>query len=123
MTKSELLEAAKEALLPRAGAEFSLSYLADGREIDYGTEPHNSVSAVSPGLKVTVVGEDTVVAQRRQQKIFLAPGVTYRNMLVIRHGETFIHILGDHIVVAGENLTVGQIAPGPKEEVGDGNVV
>jgi len=117
MTKSEVvltLAQAKELILPSSGAEFKLTYFAHGEEIVYGTKDHTNASAVSPGLKVTVLGEDTWMAQRRQAKPFVQAG-NYRNMLVIRHGSSWIHILGDHIIVSDRDFTVGMIAPGAKE--------
>ena len=105
----------KELLLPSSGAEFEISYFSDLKEIKYGEAPHQNISAVSPGLKFTVLGEDTKVLQRRQQKPFVQ-SEPYRTMLVIRHGETWIHVLGDHIIVTDSSLTVGQVAPGLRGE-------
>lgn len=118
MTKSDPalpaldLARAKALLLPAEGSEWAIVYFDGEEEVPYNPERgHTSVSAVSPALRLTVVGGDSYVARARQDKPFVRAG-HYRTMLVVRHGDTWVHILGDRIVVAGQRLTVGQIAPG-----------
>lgn len=95
--------------------EFDLSFFDGEEEIKYGERPHTSISAVSPGLKVTVVGRDTEAMQRRQMKPAHSEGI-YRNMLWVKVDDVFVHVLGDHVVIAREKLRIGQIAPGLKDD-------
>ncbi len=109
-----MVAGAKQLLLPVDGVEFEVAYFDGEEEIRYGDRPHTSVSAVSPGLKVTVAGPDSWVAQQRQQRPYLRPGHS-RTMLVIRHGQTWIHVLGDHVLVTDRRLRVGEVTPGLTE--------
>lgn len=98
----------KERLLPHKGAEFEVCYFADGEEVTPFKEPHDTVSAVSTGLKVTVLGRDTYVAQNRQDKPFLHDG-HHRTMLVVRIDGVWLHLLGEHLVVSRHRYNVGQV--------------
>ena len=106
MTKSELL--------PEKGAIFELEYNREGRPVIYDKEPHDFVTAVSPGLKVLVYGEDSVVLSRRQMKpmlpaFFNGEDGAYRRMLVVQLGDVYVHILGDKVVIARESLPVPRL--------------
>ena len=108
------LQMVRELVLPPRGAEFDITYFDGSEEIPgelVFTRRHSSVSAVSTGLKVTVLGEGTSVVQRRQRKPMVSEEV-YRTMLVVEVDGVFVHILGDHVVVARERFNVGQLAPG-----------
>lgn len=104
----------KSDWLPEKGAIFELEYNREGRPVIYGKEPHDFVTAVSPGLKVLVYGEDSVVLTRRQAKpmlpaFFNGEDGAYRRMLVVNLGDVWIHVLGDKVVVARESLMVGRL--------------
>jgi len=108
------LQMVRDLVLPPRGAEFEIAYLDGSEEIpgeQVFTRPHSSVSAVSAGLKVTVIGGGTRVVQNRQRKPWVSDEI-YRTMLVIEVDGVFVHILGDHVVVARERFNVGQLAPG-----------
>jgi len=123
MTRSEavargVVQGLRQRLLPPNGAEFELHYFDGDEELKSSeilNRPHTSVSAVSEGLKVTVIGDRTKVIQRRQIKPAYREGI-YRTMLVVEIDDVFIHIIGDHIIVAREKLNVGQITPGLASE-------
>jgi len=123
-----LVAAAKQLFLPDAGADFTIEYYRGDDRVEPSPEGgHDHIVATSVGQRVVVMGEDTRVTNKRQQKpLCQIPtainGVQergfYRSMLVIRHGDTWIHFLGDLVVVDSRKLRVGEVAPGllPEDE-------
>jgi hypothetical protein len=105
----ETLNTAKEFFLPERGAEFVVTYYRGDQEVSYAEKGHTWANAVSPGLKMIVMGEDARISQKRQKQPSLG---LERTMLCANLGDVWIHVLGDLIVVAREKLNVGQIVKG-----------
>jgi hypothetical protein len=116
--KSDLMEKAREELLPEMGAEFELTYFDGEEEVPKDqvlTREHTHVTAVSSGIRATVIGNGTYVCQRRQKKPLIQEGTT-ATMLVIEMDGVWVHLLGDHLVVARERLNIGQLTACMKGE-------
>lgn len=98
---------------PIHGEEYEVTYFAGKDEVGKGELKHiehTHVAAVSPGHLVTVLGGNSLVWQNRTKKPFAEQGHrVFENVLVIQMDDVFVHVFGNHIIVARQYFKAGQI--------------